>query len=71
MEFVKLIIDLKDEVGVKRRDIKEKSSGFGGVVNNFLINLYLRKKGLKLKDELRSGFAIRDGNGEEIFLGGV
>jgi len=37
MEFMKLIINLENKIVVKRRDIKEKSSGFNRVVNGFMI----------------------------------
>lgn len=71
MELMELIIDLKNEISVERRDVKEKSDGFDRVIDNFLIQFYLRKKGLKLKDELRSGFTIGDGDRKKVFLSGV
>ena len=71
MKFVELIIDLENEIGIKRGDVEEKSGGVDGIINDFLVKLYLREKGLKLKDELGSGFAIRDGDWKKIFFGGV
>ncbi len=71
MKFVELVIDLENEVSIKRGDVKEKSGGIDGIINDFLVKFYLREKGLKLKDELGSGFAIRDGDWEKIFFGGV
>lgn len=37
MEFMELIINLKNEIGVERRDVKEESNGFDRVIDDFLI----------------------------------
>lgn len=71
MEFVKLIINLKNEIGVERRDVEKESGGFNGIINDFLIQFYFRKEWLKLKDELRSGFTVGNGDRNEVFLDGV
>lgn len=71
MKFVELVINLKNEIGVERRDVEKESGGFNGVINNFLVQFYLRKERLKLKDELRSGFTIGDGDRKKVFLSGV
>lgn len=71
MKFVELVVDLENEIGIKRGDVEEKSGGIDGIINDLSIKLYLREKGLKLKDELGSGFAIGDGDREKIFFGGV
>jgi len=71
VKFIKLVVDLKNEISVERRDGKEEGGGVNRIIDDLLIEFYLREKRLKLENELGGGFAVRDGDREKVFLVGV